>query len=116
MRARIGDAFITDVGYNQWADANRLIVLYPQAHETPANPNACWDWWGYDDPDYAIRSGRQMATVRSMLTRLAGSSGPAPLCEIHSGCNFEHWQAGRARVLQLVATSVTDRARCSGSP
>jgi poly(3-hydroxybutyrate) depolymerase len=96
---RIGDAFLTGTGYNRWADANRLIILYPQAHETPSNPNACWDWWGYDHPQYMTRSGRQMAAVHAMLTRLGGGSEPpAPFCERHTGYNLGHWQAGRARV------------------
>jgi Esterase PHB depolymerase len=96
---RVGDAFLTMTGYNRWADANHLIVLYPQAHETPLNPNACWDWWGYDDPQYMTRSGRQMAAVHGMLVRLAGGSEPpAPFCDRHEAYNFVHWQAGRARV------------------
>jgi poly(3-hydroxybutyrate) depolymerase len=95
---RIGDAFLTETGYNRWADANHLIILYPQAHETPLNPNACWDWWGYDDPQYMTKSGRQMVAVHAMLTRLArGSEPPAPFCERHTGYNLAHWQAGRAR-------------------
>jgi len=96
---RIGDAFLTKTGYNRWAEDNHLIVLYPQAHETPLNPNACWDWWGYDDPRYMTRSGRQMAAVHGMLVRLAGGSAPtAPFCERHDAYNLGHWQAGRARV------------------
>jgi poly(3-hydroxybutyrate) depolymerase len=95
----VGDAFLSDTGYNRWADTNSLIVLYPQAHDTAQNPNACWDWWGYDDPGYATRSGRQMAAVRAMLTRLAGGSVPPPgSCEVFQGFNFAHWQAGRARI------------------
>jgi hypothetical protein len=94
---QIGDLFLTGTGYNRWADANHLIILYPQAHETPSNPNACWDWWGYDDPAYLTRSGRQMAAVRAMLARLAGGSEPpAPFCAEHTAYNFAHWQAGRA--------------------
>jgi poly(3-hydroxybutyrate) depolymerase len=93
----IGEAFVTRTGYNRWADANRLIILYPQADETLTNPNACWDWWGYDDPDYMTRTGRQMAAVRAMLGRLAGESAPpARFCATFSGSNFGHWQAGRA--------------------
>ena len=42
-----------------------LIVLYPQTHATGANPNACWDWWGYDDAAYATKAGRQMAAVKA---------------------------------------------------
>ncbi len=94
----VGDAFIGRAGYNRWADANDLIVLYPQAQETLANPNACWDWWGYDDPAYATRDGRQMAAVWSMVERLAGMSEPGGgFCASHNGTNLTHWQAGRAR-------------------
>ena len=95
----VGDAFLAGTGYNRWADTNSLIVLYPQAHETRMNPNACWDWWGYDDPDYASKSGRQMAATYSMLTRLAGGSQPPPrFCQVHESYNFGHWRAGRARI------------------
>jgi poly(3-hydroxybutyrate) depolymerase len=94
----VGDQFRTQTGYNRWADTNRIIVLYPEAHDTLANPNACWDWWGYDDPNYATKTGRQMAAVRGMLDRLAGLSvGPPPeVCAAHTATNFEHWQARRA--------------------
>ena len=95
--AQVDDAFVDGAGYNRWAETNRLIVLYPQAHETLLNPNACWDWWGYDDPAYATKSGRQMAAVRAMVARLAGDVPPEPFCEIHAGFNFDHWRAGRAR-------------------
>jgi poly(3-hydroxybutyrate) depolymerase len=93
--ALIGDRFRTATGYDRWADANDLIVLYPQAHRTFLNPNACWDWWGYDDDRHATRNGRQMAAVRAMLDRLAGIE---PFCEAHATSNLEHWQAGRAQV------------------
>ncbi len=75
---RIGDAFYRFAGYNEWADGNRIIVLYPQTastHLTPFNPNACWDWWGYTDGDYATRRGQQITVVRAMLERLAGGGG-----------------------------------------
>ena len=42
-----GEAFVRDAGYNRWADANRLIVLYPQAiarYWWVYNPRGCWDW------------------------------------------------------------------------
>ena len=81
--ARIGDRFYMNAGYNRWADSNRIIVLYPQAINSDLppvyNPRGCWDWWGYDDPDYAKQSGRQMRAVKLMLDRVAsGYSGAAP--------------------------------------
>jgi poly(3-hydroxybutyrate) depolymerase len=95
----IGDAFVKETGYNRWADSNHLIILYPQAHATAVNPNACWDWWGYDDPAYATKSGRQMVAVRAMLTRLAGGTEPPPrFCQAYGGSNLGHWWAGRAEV------------------
>jgi poly(3-hydroxybutyrate) depolymerase len=30
----LGNEFYTKVGVNEWADTNRIIVLYPQAHAT----------------------------------------------------------------------------------
>jgi poly(3-hydroxybutyrate) depolymerase len=70
--ALVGDAHIRNAGYNSWADANRILVLYPQAASTWMNPNSCWDWWGYDDRSYAERSGRQMQAVKRMTERLTG--------------------------------------------
>ncbi|TWI62915.1 esterase/PHB depolymerase [Pseudoduganella lurida] len=76
--ALIGDVHIRHAGYNRWADTNRIVVLYPQAAPlTFANPNACWDWFSYDDRDYAVKSGRQMAAIKRMTERLTGT-GTAP--------------------------------------
>lgn len=70
----IGSDYYANAGYNQWADSNNLIVLYPQTVATtltPLNPNGCWDWWGYTDSNYAKKSGKQIGVVRAMLDRLA---------------------------------------------
>ena len=42
----LNNTFVTRAGYNGWAEANRIVVLYPQATATPLNPKGCWDWWG----------------------------------------------------------------------
>jgi poly(3-hydroxybutyrate) depolymerase len=94
--ALIGDQYRTTTGYRRWADTNGLIVLFPEAHATLANPNSCWDWWGYDDPNYATKTGRQMRAVHAMLLQLAGATPPAPDCDQHTAANWQHWQAGRA--------------------
>ena len=70
-RSEAGDAFITKAGYNRWAAANRLIVLYPQATDSAANPQGCWDWWGYTGPKFLTRTAPQVKAVRAMLERLA---------------------------------------------
>ena len=71
--ADIQERYVRDTGYNRWADSNGIVVLYPQAKsEKLANPNGCWDWWGYSGGAYATKAGQQMVAVRAMLDRLAG--------------------------------------------
>jgi poly(3-hydroxybutyrate) depolymerase len=86
----INDRYYAHAGYNEWADANDLIVLYPQTVATtvtPFNPNGCWDWWGYVNADYAKKSSAQISALRAMVERIgsnhvaAGSAAadlPAP--------------------------------------
>ena len=70
----IGTTFVDDAGINQWADTNRIIVLYPQTIPTAIiNGEGCWDWWGYlNDPNYAQKSGPQMQALDAMVARAAG--------------------------------------------
>lgn len=94
----IGDRYARHAGYNEWADTNRLIVLYPQTvagnpstdFGTPLNPYGCWDWWGYTNFNYAVKAGRQIAAVKAMLDRLTSrhvrdSPAPAPEPGIPTG-------------------------------
>ena len=77
----IGNRFYTSTGYNQVADANKIIVLYPQAEPSavyPYNPKGCWDFWGYTsvnpiDPHFYRKSGTQMQAVKGMLDRLGSA-------------------------------------------
>jgi poly(3-hydroxybutyrate) depolymerase len=69
----IGRSFARQAGYNRWADANRIVVLYPQADKSlswPLNPMGCWDWWGYTGANYASRDALQLEAVRRMLAAL----------------------------------------------
>jgi poly(3-hydroxybutyrate) depolymerase len=71
----IGDVFAAGAGYNEWAEANDLLVLYPQVASSkiaPSNPLGCWDWWGYTGESYATKSGPQIAVIKAMLDSLAG--------------------------------------------
>lgn len=71
---KIGDVFARHAGYNDWAEANDIVVLYPQTGS--AAVNQCWDWWGYTDlgveRNYATQSGLQMAALRAIIGRVAG--------------------------------------------
>ena len=73
-QATIGDKYYAHAGYNQWADTNHLIVLYPQAlvsNLSPSNPKGCWDWWGYNDAaSFDTKRGAQMAAIKKMVDRL----------------------------------------------
>ncbi len=70
-KGSIGTTFATDTGYLPWADSNALIVLFPQVKRMPANPQACWDWWGYTGREFLTQAGPQIIAVRRMLERLA---------------------------------------------
>jgi hypothetical protein len=77
----IGDDFYANAGYNRWAEANDIVVLYPQtrAYEYSflgiplawPNPRGCWDWWGYTGNGYHVKTGPQIRAVAAMIERLA---------------------------------------------
>ena len=81
--AAIGERFVREAGYNRWAAANRIVVLYPQTVARSGwggtmfhwnfvvNPRACWDWWGYTGSQYHTKQGNQIRAVKAMLDRLA---------------------------------------------
>ena len=71
----VGDALARNGGYNRWADSNNIVVLYPQTGKGAIN--SCWDWWGYDDANYAKKSAPQMMAIMAMLDHLS-SSGATP--------------------------------------
>ena len=63
----VEDRFVTQAGFNEWAASNSLIVAYPQLEKSLFNPKGCWDWWGYTDGDYDLRSGKQVAGVAALI-------------------------------------------------
>jgi hypothetical protein len=85
----LGAEFYTRIGLNEWADTNRIMVLYPQAHATTVaelpsqsplsvfdtNPQGCWNWWGYaGDNRFLTRAGLQIDAIWSMVRRMTGQS------------------------------------------
>jgi poly(3-hydroxybutyrate) depolymerase len=75
----VAERFVGEAGYNRWADANRLVVLYPQTanrYFPVFNPRGCWDWWGYTGARYHTKAGPQIRAVKAMVERLAA---PRPL-------------------------------------
>jgi len=71
-REKVGDAFVHGTGFAQLADANRLVVLFPQAKAiTGINPEGCWDWWGYTGLDYLGKDADQIKGVWAMVEHLS---------------------------------------------
>ena len=69
----IGATYATSTGLNNYADNNKLVILYPQTRASninPFNPNACWDWWGYSGADYATRTGVQIQAIAQLVKAL----------------------------------------------
>ena len=86
---KIGNLFYSTTGYNELADTNNIIVLYPQAESSSGffsayNPKGCWDFWGYSNmnqfaPNFYTKTAPQMAAVKAMLDRLAQARKPGPM-------------------------------------
>jgi poly(3-hydroxybutyrate) depolymerase len=80
--------FVENAGYNEWADTNNIVVLYPQAtarlsslspfewifpgmYMQHVNGEGCWDFWGYtNQDDYNTKNGQQIAAVWRMIETL----------------------------------------------
>lgn len=77
----IGDTFVRHNGLNEWADTNRRVVIYPQAETSMANPQGCFDWWGFAestwqlDPLHDSRQGTQVSALMAMISRLEEAPG-----------------------------------------
>jgi len=79
--SEVGERFVREAGYNRWADAHRLVVLYPQTASRTGfslgawnyvwNPRGCWDWWGYSGARYHTKDAAQIRAVKAMLERLS---------------------------------------------
>lgn len=85
---KFGLQFVMDAGYNRWAEAGRIVVLYPQVKPSDKgnffspyqfNPKGCWDFWGYTEkfaalnpgaPNFAKQSAPQMKAVKAMMDDL----------------------------------------------
>ena len=70
-RETVGDVFIKESGFAEYADTNRLVILYPQIAGSTVNPHGCWDWWGYTDIDYLDKDAPQIRAIWDMAGRLA---------------------------------------------
>lgn len=68
----IQDKFANLAGYNEWAETNHIIVLYPQSAKIQgSNPYACWDWFGFTGANYMTKDGQQMKALKKMIERVS---------------------------------------------
>eukprot|EP00930_Biecheleria_cincta_P072465 TRINITY_DN59859_c0_g1_i1.p1 TRINITY_DN59859_c0_g1~~TRINITY_DN59859_c0_g1_i1.p1 ORF type:complete len:374 (+),score=36.96 TRINITY_DN59859_c0_g1_i1:117-1238(+) len=63
------------IGLNEYAEANNIVVVYPQAGGNPDIGVGCWNWFaysesGYHDPNFDTRHGAQLRTVVNMIDNL----------------------------------------------
>jgi poly(3-hydroxybutyrate) depolymerase len=93
--AKVGDTFAKHAGYNELAEANNIIVLYPQTSLRAFRQ--CWDWWGYtefpSEKRYHTKVGTQTVAVKAMLDRVMGVPS-VRYCE--SAKNSSHADTRRA--------------------
>ena len=81
------DTFYKNIGMNEWADNNRILLLYPQARTvlvqdfpkpgvndlSNINPQGCWNWFGYGyDNRFLFKDGKQVAAIWGMIQRVTG--------------------------------------------
>eukprot|EP00730_Choanoeca_flexa_P004733 TRINITY_DN11786_c0_g7_i1.p1 TRINITY_DN11786_c0_g7~~TRINITY_DN11786_c0_g7_i1.p1 ORF type:complete len:416 (+),score=72.86 TRINITY_DN11786_c0_g7_i1:96-1343(+) len=67
---QLGTEYVEHTGYNGWAEANHIVILYPQSNVSATNPKGCWDWWGYTGASFNTKRGLQMQAIKSMQTKL----------------------------------------------
>lgn len=69
----IGPEYAMNGGFNKWAEANNIIVVYPYvvvSKTTPYNPKGCWDWWAYTGVYYGTKEAPQVQFVHKIVERL----------------------------------------------
>ncbi|XP_021958776.1 uncharacterized protein LOC110854616 [Folsomia candida] len=67
----IGRDYATKSQYDDVAELNDIVVLYPQTTVSFISPSACWDWFGYTGKEtFATKSGAQPGGVYKMMKRV----------------------------------------------
>lgn len=63
--------WVRSIDLNNYAEANELLVVYPQAAGSATSGEGCFNWASYeDDPLFDTRLGVQLNTVLNMLADL----------------------------------------------
>ncbi|KAI5361850.1 Putative esterase, PHB depolymerase, alpha/Beta hydrolase [Septoria linicola] len=82
----IGEIFLRSSGYLDWAEANDMVVMFPQAErdetlrpiwngtEFAGGALACFDWIGWVGDDADWKSGKQMRAIMNAVEWIAKQS------------------------------------------
>ena len=63
-----------NIGLNEWAEANEMIVVYPQAAGSASAGEGCWNWASYDDdPLFDTKHGAELTTIVHLVNDLQGA-------------------------------------------
>lgn len=65
-------------GYNEWAESNQIVVVYPQATNGTGNPHGCWDWTGVTGSNFDSKTSSQLVTVLSLINDLEQAIAAGP--------------------------------------
>ncbi len=69
-------SFARRSGYAEYAEdvSNNVMILFPQTQITsanyPANPNGCWDWFGWTGSDYATNKGSETSWLNTYIQQI----------------------------------------------
>lgn len=80
-RQFVGAEHITNSGYLEVAEANGIIMVFPQAQSSLENDIGCWDTYGFTGPLYATKRGAQVTVIRNMLARILKEDRNTPFPE-----------------------------------
>lgn len=64
--------FAENSGLNDWAEANDIVIVYPQLLKNAElnNPNGCWDWYGYTGTNYLTQNASQMKSIYKLIQQM----------------------------------------------
>ena len=114
----VQDAIYVHTGYNNWAEANDILILYPQTVAKPfVNGQGCWDWYGFLNDDFDTQNGVQIRAVNAMVAALRESvAGAGVQSQLRDYPRSYHNPESAARAMARAAANATARvARCEAS-
>jgi len=71
-RQFVGMNHVLKSGFLEVAEANNIIVVFPQNVNATGNEIGCWDTYGFTGENFANQLGAQVQVVRKMLAKILG--------------------------------------------